>query len=95
MSAGQNAVTTWLHAATPGILLVAPQFVRGTVIALALASVMSAWANTPPWTITTTTADQLLPSDAQAAYQRIRLVIKLDDFQHVGTGHDSLPIRRE
>ena len=95
MPAGQNAVTTWLRAATPGILLVAPQFVRGTVIALALASAMPARANTPPWTITTTTAGQLLTGGAQAVGQRIRLVMKLDDFQHVGTRHDSLPIRRE
>ena len=69
--AGQNAVTAWLHAATPRVLFVPPQLVRRAVVTLAFAGAMSARANLPPRPVATTSVFQLHWVDPQAVGQRI------------------------
>ena len=95
VSAGQNAVTTWLGTTAPGLLLVAPQLVRraATALAGAPAGTVPTWENRPSGAITTTSMFQLLRGNPQAVGQWIRLAAnKVHDLQHVGTCHDSLLI---
>ena len=91
--AGQNAVTTWLGTAAPGLLFVAPQLVprAATTLAGTPASAVPTRQNRPSGAVATTSMLQLLRWNTQAVGQWIRLVVnRLHDLQHVVTCHDSL-----
>ena len=90
MPAGKDTVATRPGTATPGVLLVPPQFVRRAVITTASTGAMTTRANFPPGTVATTSAAQLLRENAQAVGQRIVIFTNL---QHDGPCHGSLLIR--